>query len=102
MKQSIERSREFLEALKKSKDKNPDCLVRPKVIMKTKGILSPYKAHCESLEEARKSDKVICLVPSGDGKLYEVRSWNRGNLSPQRRKRLSFRWSRPGLPRLCP
>ena len=35
MKQSIERSREFLEALKKSKDKNPDCLVRPKVIMKT-------------------------------------------------------------------
>ena len=38
MKQSIERSREFLEALKKSKDKNPDCLVRPKVIMKTKGI----------------------------------------------------------------
>ena len=38
MKQSIERSREFLEALKKSKDKNPDCLVRPKVIMKTKAF----------------------------------------------------------------
>lgn len=31
MKESIERSREFLDALKKAKDKNPDCIVRPKV-----------------------------------------------------------------------
>ena len=33
MKESIERSREFLDALKKAKDKNPDCLVKPKVTM---------------------------------------------------------------------
>ena len=33
MKETIERSREFLDALKKAKDKNPDCLVKPKVSM---------------------------------------------------------------------
>lgn len=97
MKQSIERSREFLEALKKSKDKNPDCLVRPKVIMKTKGILSPYKAHCESLEEARKSDKVICLVPSGDGKLYEVRKLEQGEFIAPAKKASEFQVVKAGF-----
>lgn len=37
MKETIERSREFLEALKKSKEKDPCCYVKPKVEMKTKG-----------------------------------------------------------------
>ena len=97
MKQSIERSREFLEALKKSKDKNPDCLVRLKVIMKTKGILSPYKAHCESLEEARKSDKVICLVPSGDGKLYEVRKLEQGEFIAPAKKASEFQVVKAGF-----
>ena len=36
MKEMIERSREFLDALKKTKDKNPCCYVKPKVEMKTK------------------------------------------------------------------
>ena len=36
MKETIERSREFLEALKKSKEKDPCCYVKPKVEMKTK------------------------------------------------------------------
>ena len=38
MKEMIERSREFLDALKKTKDKNPCCYVKPKVEMKTKGM----------------------------------------------------------------
>lgn len=37
MKEMIERSREFLDALKKTKDKAPCCYVKPKVEMKTKG-----------------------------------------------------------------
>lgn len=37
MKEMIERSREFLDALKKTKDKDPCCYVKPKVEMKTKG-----------------------------------------------------------------
>lgn len=37
MKEMIERSREFFDALKKTKDKDPCCYVKPKVEMKTKG-----------------------------------------------------------------
>lgn len=37
VKETIERFREFLDALKKSKDKNPACLVKPRVVGKTKG-----------------------------------------------------------------
>ena len=36
VKEMIERSREFLDALKKSKDKNPDCYVKPRIIGKSK------------------------------------------------------------------
>ncbi len=65
--------------------------------MKTKGILSPYKAHCESLEEARKSDKVICLVPSGDGKLYEVRKLEQGEFIAPAKKASEFQVVKAGF-----
>ena len=57
MKESIERSREFLDALKKAKDKNPDCIVRPKVTMKNKGTAA-YKGTFPTVEAARKSNKI--------------------------------------------
>lgn len=57
MKETIERSREFLEALKKTKEKNPCCYVKPKVEMKTKGNAA-YKGKFGTLEEARASDTV--------------------------------------------
>ena len=77
MKETIERSREFLEALKKSKEKDPCCYVKPKVEMKTKGNAA-YKGKFGSLEEARASDKVICLVPARDGRIYELRKMEQG------------------------
>jgi hypothetical protein len=77
VKETIERSREFLEALKKAKDKSPDCLVKPKVVMKNKGVAA-YKGTFRSVADARASDKVICMIPSADGKIYELRKTEQG------------------------
>ena len=77
MKEMIERSREFLDALKKTKDKNPCCYVKPKVEMKTKGNAA-YKGNFGTLEEARASDKVICMIPAKDGRFYELRKMEQG------------------------
>lgn len=85
MKESIERSREFLDALKKAKGKASGCCVRPKVTMKSKGVAS-YKGTFQTVEEARASDKVICLIPSGDGRLYELRKTEQGEfIAPKNR-----------------
>ena len=72
VKRDIELSKGFLDSLKKAKDKNPDCLVKPKVTAQSKGIAA-YKGVFQSLEEARASDKAICLIPGGDGRIYELR-----------------------------
>ena len=58
IKEEIERSKAFLDGLKKAKDKCPDCLVRPKVTAQSKGIAA-YKGVFSSLEDARASDKKI-------------------------------------------
>ena len=63
MKEMIERSREFLDALKKTKDKAPCCYVKPKVEMKTKGNAA-YKGKFGTLEEARNSDTMKALDQS--------------------------------------
>lgn len=65
MKESIERSREFLDALKKAKDKNPDCIVRPKVTMKNKGTAA-YKGTFPTVEAARNSDMLSLLTLSAE------------------------------------
>ncbi len=96
MKETIERSREFLDALKKSKDKEPRCYVKPKVEMKTKGNAA-YKGRCGSLEEARASDKVICLVPSGDGRMYEMRKLEQGEFIAPKNKVAEFPLVRAGF-----
>lgn len=100
MKEMIERSREFLDALKKTKDKAPCCYVKPKVEMKTKGNAA-YKGKFGTLEEARTSDKVICLIPSNDGRIYELRKMEQGEfIAPKKMWWISLR-SEPGFPRLC-
>lgn len=63
MKEMIERSREFLDALKKTKDKDPCCYVKPKVEMKTKGNAA-YKGKFGTLEEARNSDMGVPYQPN--------------------------------------
>ena len=72
VKSEIETSKAFLDNLKKAKDKNPDCLVKPKVTAQSKGIAA-YKGVFPTLEEARASDKTICTIPCADGRVYELR-----------------------------
>lgn len=97
IKETIERSREFLEALKKAKDKNPDCLVKPKVVMKTKGVAASYKGRFGSVGEARESDKVICLIPSSDGRIYEMRKTEQGEFIAPKNKVTEFQQVRAGF-----
>ena len=72
VKSEIELSKAFLDNLKKAKDKKPNCLVKPRVTARSKGIAA-YKGVFASLEEARASDKTICAIPGGDGRVYELR-----------------------------
>lgn len=97
IKETIERSREFLDALKKSKDKNPDCFVTPKIVGKTKGIAATYKGRFGSVEEARASDKVICLIPSNDGRIYELQKTEQGEFIAPKNKVVEFEHVRAGF-----
>lgn len=72
VKTEIEQSKAFQDGLKKLKDKNPDCLIKPRVTAQSKGIAS-YKGFYPTLEAARESGKIICFLPSQDGKVYELR-----------------------------
>lgn len=96
MKETIERSREFLDALRKSKNKSPDCLVKPKVVMKTKGTAA-YRGTFRTVEEARASDKVICLIPSADGQFYEMRKQEQGEFIAPKSKATEFQQVRAGF-----
>ena len=74
MKSDIETSKEFLDSLKKSKDKNPVCKVKPKVTAQSKGTATAsYKGVFTSMEDAVTSGKLITLIPARDGKVYEMR-----------------------------
>ena len=73
LKKEIENSKQFLEALKKSKDKNPVCKVKPKITAQSKGKVSAYKGVYANLDEAVESGKLITLFPAKDGKVYEMR-----------------------------
>lgn len=97
VKETIERSREFLDALKKSKDKNPACLVKPKVVMKAKGTAASYKGNFQTVEEARASDKVICVIPSSDGRFYELRKTDAGEFIAPASKVVDFQQVRAGF-----
>ncbi len=72
-KKEIETSKEFLDSLKKAKDKAPVCKLIPKVTAQSKGTMPAYKGIFTSYDEADAGGKVISLFPSGDGKVYEMR-----------------------------
>lgn len=72
LKREIESSKEFMDALKKAKDKHPKCIVKPVVKMQKKGEAS-YKGIFPRLADARSSDKTICFIPAQDGRVYERR-----------------------------
>ena len=81
VKEEIEKSKSFLDGLAKAKDKNPDCLVIPSVTAKSKGAaMAAYKGVFHTLEAARKSDKLICLIPARDGRVYEMRKTEMGEM----------------------
>jgi len=77
MKSDIETSKEFLDALKKAKDKNPVCKVKPKVTAQSKGTAS-YKGTYVNIDEAIASGKLITLFPAKDGNVYEMRNTEMG------------------------
>ena len=78
MKSDIEASKEFLDSLKKAKDRNPVCRVKPRVTAQSKGIVAEYKGVFATLEDAEKAGKVISIVPSRDGRVYEIRDTEMG------------------------
>lgn len=96
VKEMIERSHAFLDALKKAKDKNPDCYVKPKITGKNKGTAA-YRGNFNTLEEAMASDKVICLIPSDDGRIYELRKTEQGNFIAPQKKVTDFQRIRAGF-----
>ena len=76
MKTDIEMSKEFLDALKKAKDKNPVCKVKPRVTAQSKG--TAYKGVYVNIDEATASGKLITLFPATDGNVYEMRNTEMG------------------------
>ncbi len=96
VKEEIQMSSSFLNALKKAKDKNPDCLVKPKVTAQSKGIAS-YKGVFNSLEEAQASDKAICLFPGSDGRVYELRKTELGEFIAPKHNVTDFTAVRAGF-----
>ena len=99
IKEEIEKSKAFLDALKKAskdKDRNPDCLVTPKLTAQSKGIAS-YKGVFATVEAARASDKAICLIPSRDGRIYEMRKTEMGDFIAPKHKIVDFSAVRAGF-----
>lgn len=98
-KTEIEKSKAFLDGLKKAKnekDRNPDCLVSPVVIAKSKGIAA-YAGVFPSVEAARASDKVICILPANDGRIYEMRKNEMGEFIAPKDKVVDFAEVRAGF-----
>ena len=103
MKAEIEKSKAFLDSLKKGKVKDPECVVKPQIRMQKKGI-ADYKGVFPTLEAARASNKVICLIPSRDGQTYEMRRSELGEFITPKHKITEFSevraGFRPALPRI--
>lgn len=99
VKEEIEKSKAFLDALKKAakeKDRSPDCLVTPKVTAQSKGIAS-YKGVFATVEDAQASDKSICLIPARDGRIYELRKTEMGEFIAPKHKIVDFSAVRAGF-----
>jgi PRTRC genetic system protein A len=96
-KSGIERSKEFETALKTSKDKNPSCVIKPKVTAQSKGRMAAYKGVFANVEAARASGKAICHVPGRDGKVYEIRRNETGEYVTPAGRREDFSEIRAGF-----
>lgn len=77
LKADIETGKEFLDALKKAKDKNPVCKVKPRVTAQSKGTAS-YKGTYVNIDEAEASGKLITLFPGKCGNMFEMRNTEMG------------------------
>lgn len=79
IKAEIEKSKTFLDGIKKAKtnaEKQPECLVKPRVIAQSKGEtarMPSYKECCFTAADAQASTKPIVILPARDGKIYEMR-----------------------------
>lgn len=77
IKAEIEKSKAFLDGVKKAKtdkDREPECLVTPRVTAQSKGEVMPgYKGIYPTLDAAMRENKPIMLVPGRDGKVFETR-----------------------------
>ena len=96
VKDEIEKSKQFLDSLKKGKVKNPDCLVIPSVTAKSKGS-ADYKGVFPNLKAARESDKLICLLPAKDGRIYEMRRTEMGEFVAPKNNVVDFSEIRAGF-----
>lgn len=86
LKTEIEKSKSFLDNIKKAKtdaEKEPKCLVKPFVRAQSKGEarIPSYKDYCLSLDDAEKSQKPIIILPSRDGRIYEMRKTEVGTFT---------------------
>ncbi|MEG2678977.1 MAG: hypothetical protein RR949_03490 [Oscillospiraceae bacterium] len=96
VKEDLEKSKTFLDNLKKTKGETPECLVKPTVTMQSKGIAS-YKGVFGSVEEAQASDKTICIIPARDGQVYELRKTEMGEFIAPKSNILEFGAVRAGF-----
>ncbi len=99
IKEEIEKSKSFMDALRKAsteKERNPECLVKPKVTAQNKGIAG-YKGLFNSTEDALSSDKTICYIPARDGRLYEMRRTEMGSFTVPKGQVLDFSEIRAGF-----
>ena len=89
VKAEMEKSKKFLEGIKKAKseaEKNPECIVKPRIKAQSKGDviqLNAYKEFCSTEEEAQGSTKAIVLLPSSDGRIFQLRKTPVGNFLAQ-------------------
>ncbi|MCL2188262.1 MAG: hypothetical protein FWC16_04270 [Defluviitaleaceae bacterium] len=81
IKTEIETSKAFLDALKKDKDKNPACKIKPRVTAQSKGTASGYKGVFTFMEEVEAADKTISILPAKDGRVYETRKTPMGRFT---------------------
>ena len=106
VKSEIENSKEFTASLKKSKDREPQCRVRPRVRAQTKGgarkPTAAYKGVFPHLDAAAASGKTIAIVPSRDGGVYEVRDTEMGLFATPTAGDPSLDDIRPGFVRKLP
>ena len=103
VKAEMEKSKKFIEGIKKGKseaEKNPECIVKPRIKAQSKGEviqLSSYKEFCSTEEEARRSSKAIVLLPSSDGRVYQMRKTPVGTFTAQAGNLPEFPEVKPGF-----